>query len=370
MQYKLGIKESEAQLVRKTLKGIYGKNYWGADTKYFKWLYFDIPNKELIVNEDEYCVALYKEKEQILAIDAFYPELVYAHDKRFICVWDIEWNNFSGIKGVGRDLLSCLHKKCDIYMGYGYNSLSENAFKKLNCQFVDEIERMVAVFDYKNLAELMMIKENTPEYRFYKKLTEDARKKNRVLFVEIDDINLIPKDYFSNHLERVEVTINKDINYIKWRYFQHPYLKYRVISPVGGSKKGFVVLRQENIMNTDFFVTRIMDVFPIKGFEKELIDVIISFCIREKSLLADFFCVSKHFCQELFQEPFIGLDSHRVMNIPRLFQPIDQRERKSINLAYKIMNKDMNYNIDYFYATKAEGDQDVKVNIDYHTKIY
>jgi hypothetical protein len=84
-------------------------------------------------------------------------------------------------------------------------------------------------------------------------------------------------------------------------------------------------------------------------------------------VLADFFCVSKGYCDEVCRPPFIGLSEHREYSVPMLFQPIEVRERKSMNMVLDCDSEFKKVSFEEFYATKGDGDQDQSINEDYRT---
>lgn len=364
-----GLTEKEALLVRKKLEEFYGINYWGADEKYFKWQYFDGPNKKLVIDENKYCGLLFQENDNILAFDMFYPDIISIDSNKFICIWDIEWNNFSSIKGLGSKLVNNLQNYCDIYLGYGCNSLSTKSFSKLGYKFVNEIERLVAILDYEILCDLMKINRESEEFKFYQKHSQITKCSKTNNFFILDKIEKLDEKYIFDHLRRFNVTIYKNLDYIEWRYFKHPYLKYDIISSDNETSSGIAILRLENILNTEFYVTRILDFFPTIGNERRLLNTILNYSYFNKSLLIDFFCVSTKLSKKFEITPFLNLAEHRKFNIPRLFQPLEIRNRKSINLVYNISNKKIDFDISDLYSTKSDGDQDVKVNLEYKTKI-
>jgi len=369
MELKIGIDKAEAELVKKKLVEFYGPNYWGADDKFFQWMYFDNPNKSLICDKDEYTFLIFKENNDILAIDSFYCDNIIYKNKKYIGVWDIEWNNFSNIKGLGRKLVEKIHTLCDIYLGYGYNSLSYKSFQKLECSFIEEIERFVLIFEPDILCDILNISKNSDKYNFYKYSANNIEKPKND-FLLINDISIIYSKYYNDNLLRFEIMVDKNIDYLKWRYEMHPYIKYDIISTDDNAENGLAILKTEQICGYDYNVVRILDLLPTFGNEKKLLSAIIQYCKDKKAILADFFCVSKTLKSKIDMSPFVSLEEHRKYQIPRLFQPIEIRDRQSINFVYKILNSKISNNvIDNFYATKGDGDQDIKVNKEYKTVI-
>lgn len=368
MEFKIGIDKIEAELVKKKLTEFYGKNYWGADDKFFEWMYFKNPNKSLLCDKDKYSFLIFKDKNEILALDSFYCEIIIYRNKKYLAIWDIEWNNFSNIKGLGSQLVQKMHILCDVYLGYGYNSLSYKSFKKLDCNYIEEIERYVLIFEPDILKDILNIPKNSEYYDFYKFSANNIKLVDNINYIKISDISKIENKYYIDYLSRFEMAINKNVDYINWRYLSHPYIEYDIISTDTNGKCGIAVVRKEFIKNYKYCVVRILDFFPTFGNEKKLLGGIINYCQKQKAILVDFFCVSQKIKEKIDMFPFLPLTKHRQFFIPRLFQPLEIRERQSINFVYKILNKEIeNSAINDLYATKGDGDQDIKVNREYQT---
>ena len=112
---------------------------------------------------------------------------------------------------------------------------------------------------------------------------------------------------------------------------------------------------------------RVLDLLPVIGNEQDLVNTVLQFGIDHGGILADFFCVSSRYADIVCPAPFIGLKKHIHFDIPMLFQPMEIRKRKSINMVLDCNKEYSNINFDIFYATKADGDQDVFLNDDYRT---
>jgi hypothetical protein len=343
------------------------ESYFGADDKYVQWQYFDSPFKTTMVDKDQYSMLVFLDaNKNILALDAFLPWKTYVDGKEVKTVWDIEWMNFSKIKGLGKELVKKLRERTEIYCGYGMNQLSYNSFEKLGFAQKNEIERKVAILDEERCISLFGIDTMEDRRKFLRQSAVSNNIKNAT-YIIINDIHNISEDYWFNHIERFEVSSFKDLRALSWRYCEHPYIKYTIIGLDQDAKKGLAVVRLEKIRGVKENVLRILELMPGFGYEQDLTNAVLGFGYKHGAVLADYYCVSKEYCDQICTEPFIGLAEHRQHEIPMLFQPIEVRDRKSINMVLDCNKEWGHVSFDKFYATKGDGDQDQFVNEDYRT---
>lgn len=343
------------------------ESYFGADNKYVRWQYFDSPFKTTMVDKNQYSMLVFLDEDRnILALDAFLPWKTYVDGKEAKTVWDIEWMNFSKIKGLGRELVKRLRGMTEIYCGYGVNQLSYNSYEKLGYPMINEIERKIAVMDAGKCLFLFGNDSIKGQKEF---LRESAERCSRIRqdYVVIQDFSDISEDYWIDHTQRFAISSYKNLEVLKWRYLNHPYIYYNIITIDPEAKKGLSVVRLEKIKGVDGRVLRILEMLPVRGYEEDLTRAVLSFGRDHGLILADFFCVSKKYCDEVCRSPFIGLSEHREYAVPMLFQPIEVRERKSINMVLDCNGEFKRVSFEEFYATKGDSDQDQSINEDYRT---
>jgi len=347
------------------LKGVAGnESYYGADDRYVQWQYFDSPFKTTITGEDDYSIVVFlDEKKTILALEAFLPWKTFVNGKEISTVWEMEWINFSRIKGLGRELTKFLREKSEIFCVYGLNHLSLHAYEKLGYSIKEEIERKVAILNAKGCIELFVNNQIEGQSEFFMQ-SETACLSNKVRYFDIKVIEKISEKYWLDHIERFSVTSLKDIRALKWRYFEHPHIEYKVIALDPEAKMGLAVVRVEKIRNFKERVLRILELFPVRGYERDLIRAVLTFGFDQGAILADFFCASKKYCDEICLSPFMPLSEHRRYNVPMLFHPIEVREATSINMVLDHDIKGDTISFDNFYATKGDSDRDVFIKDD------
>lgn len=340
------------------------KVYYGADEKYARWQYFDSPFKTTITGKDDYSILTFvDDKKNILALEAFLPWKTLVNGKEIDSLWEMEWINFSKIRGLGRELTKILRKKTRIFCVYGLNNLSLNAYGKLGYSIRNEIERRIAVLDSKKCIELLVDNKVNGQKEFFMQKEVNCLP-GSIKYFYIKDAEGLSERYWLDHVERFPVTSIKDARVLKWRYFEHPHIDYKVISLDREAKTGLAVLRMEGIRGSRGKVLRILELFPARGYERELVKAVLKFGFDQKAILADFFCVSERYCDEICGSPFVPLSEHMPYRVPMLFHPVEVREETSINM---VMDHDKGIDVlsfDDFYATKGDSDRDVFIRDD------
>lgn len=356
LTYRL-LEENDIEQYIEVLQDFFGKNYYGAQKKFIQWQY---KNSVFQKEKKEYSILAAFKDDKIMAIDAYLPWKFYIDGKECTAVWDIEWLNNSKIKGLGRKLVKKVNESVDLYCGYGYNSYSLKAYENMNFVLNDEIERKIAFLDRDKCLELFS---NGYNNAFISSNIANVPEEPFYLHDTIDNIS---SHYWQNLLQNTKVTSHKNLDYVQWRFFEHPYIHYTVISNDPIAQNGIAVLRIEQIKNSAHKIARIVDLMPVKDQEQKLLNAIITFCYQREIIFIDFYCISYKIAKTICPKPFISLNEHKQYNIPMLFQPIEIRERKSINFVLN-KNIDLSFSFDDIYATKADSDQDVYLNTDYKT---
>lgn len=339
------------------LQDFFGKNYYGAQKEFIQWQYKDsVFQKE----KKTYSILAAFQDEKIMAIDAYLPWKFYIDGNEHSAAWDIEWLNNSKTKGLGRKLVKRVNDSVDMYCGYGYNSYSLKAYKNMNFVLNDEIERRIAFLDKGKCLELFL---NNRNKTF---INSNIAKNPKTIFYLHASIKNISDNYWKNLLANTKVLSYRGLDYLQWRFFKHPYINYTVISSDPTANDGLAILRIEEIKNSTYKIARIVDLMPVKDHEHKLLDAILSFCYEAGVVFIDFYCISYKIAETVCPKPFVSLTEHKIYDIPMLFQPIEIRERKSINFVLS-RNIDAFFSFEDMYATKADSDQDVYLNTDYKT---
>ena len=336
------------------MKVDFGNSYYGCQRAYIEWQY----NKSLFHNscftENEYSMVIATENDRILAFDNFVPWQTYYKGKEITTFWDINWINSSRTRGLGREIMQEVRKRCEIYCGYSSNDMAIQAYKKAGCMVIDEIERKVAILNSR--ACIYAFKSDSEVANFLKKYETPY---TRVDYKVIDDIEGISDKYWEDSLSRFEAISYRGKGYLNWRFVNHPYLNYSIISTDQKASKGIAVVRFEITRGNNYSIMRILDFLPTLGSENALTEAVLSYGRDKGAILADFLCASSSAADAICGKPLISLNVHSKFKIPYLFQPIETRKSNSFNMVFDRDDAYRDLNPAKLYATKADGELDI-----------
>lgn len=255
--------------------------------------------------------------------------------------------------GLGASLIKNSEKNSDILYLIGYNSNVAKVYKQLDWNINFDLNRFIYIINNINTSELSLIKIEKSNIDY------NANNKN----FKIEKINSFD-NYFNLFWEKIKnkysLTVYRDKNYLKWRFENHPILKYDIFKAIYKNEiVSYIILRIEKFEK--YKVARIIDFISYDDFEKNILYEIIKYYKKEKIDFIDFFFTGNFHMKSLKKIGFENAQIYPYNSIPMLFNPID-RKRKTINFSFKLINKKLYneniYNINNWYITKADGDQD------------
>jgi len=342
------------------LRETYGPGFYGADDDYFDWFYLKNPCLWFAPRLAEGIIpvnAILSERRQIAALHAYLPFDAITPWGGQIGVWDIEWINGSGIRGAGRALVRHLLQGIDIYAGFGCNELSENAFRKIGLEVKPEIPRCVWMVDaegWARVAESAGIPPGMGGNRTQERHIGD-RHYHRI------PLGSVPDRVLEESLSSSQMGVTRRRTWLNWRYVQHPFIRYDIISADPDGLGGVAVVRVENIAGTEQTVCRILDLLTEKNGLPRLLTGILAFANREGCLLVDYFTTAESVAGRLVAASSVaGFEALRNPPLPFMFQPLAMSSRNSINFVASV-GAQVPQPIDFggFYATKADANQDI-----------
>lgn len=339
------------------LRRHYGDSYYGADERFFRWQYCEVPTQWFAAEASSGCLpanGIVDDQGDLLAVHVFIPFDGVGPAGGFRGAFDEEWINGSGIPGFGRRLAARLMDEVDVYCGFGCNDLSERAFRTLGFEFVPEIPRLVAVIDGNRLRTAIADAGYVAEAAFVPE--RDCRLGDRNVFVEIA-VSDIPERAIESHNRSMGFGIRRTREWLRWRYERHPYIKYSVVAAPGEFTAGAAVVRIENIAGSGQCVARIVDLLGERMRWPSLFIAALSFARAHECVLADFFSSSGAVIDGI-ATALSGAEGNFSRNprLPYMFQPLAFGAHNSINFA---MNSKVLVANALFSAVKADGTQDI-----------
>jgi GNAT superfamily N-acetyltransferase len=150
--------------------------------------------------------------------------------------------------------------------------------------------------------------------------------------------------------------------FLNWRYASHPVFKYRLFQVhQNGRLSGIAVYHVEHVRDVPVRVGRmvelILDVTRPSDSDGVLLRAVMEDAKSQGVAVMDFFNASKRLADVMTRHGFLQGESEPAVQIPMLFQPVDRR-RSGIRFMASIGNVPEAAEVQDWYVTKSDGDQD------------
>jgi hypothetical protein len=161
----------------------------------------------------------------------------------------------------------------------------------------------------------------------------------------------------------------RDLDYLTWRYLEHPCFKYQFLAVREGDRTGLAVWRLETIhmatargLEEVDRIGRLVEFLPVSVHNaKNLLSLFVQELYNANAFAADYYGYHGESTDWLGQFGFHGVESRPDgQAIPTRFQPLDQKGGRIIN-AVLVKNEARICSITSdspWYWTKSDGDQD------------
>lgn len=365
------VRIAEIPLVRDLFEGFYGSNYCEVEDTYFRWLHRENPDLGPTVGDDEVTAFGCFDGKDLVACINYVPFKLFVGGESVSACWSVGWRSKPGHGSLTGLQLRKHLRKFDVYMSMGATDWVRSIYQsRFGFEYCNNIERFLAVIDPQACFELLGRNRCLAEAD-RSSLAELGAKSDQAQstsFFESQWDSLANECYWSDHLSRTSATCSRRFEWLKWRYKDHPHLKYVPISADQDSATGVAFVRVEQIRDLDFRVLRVLDFLPTSGSEAELASAIVAYGFQVGASFVDFFCSSTSVADGLGEAFFRG-SVRRDLDFPRLFFPLEWRERWSINASLRDnRNSPESLKLSDVYFTKADPSQDILLNREYVTK--
>ena len=339
--------KSQTELVAKTYSK--GKDYILNNRKFFEWFF----KNPFVKGENSFMVI--KSKGKIISEMGLVPTRMKFFDKtvdnvNLVNLMALE--EFRG-KGTGFFLYKEAEKFGNVCTNTGYGPLVVDFIENMGWVKMPDLNRFVLVLNGEKASKLAGKK-------LEKCKASEKAETSGMEFVQVEGFGKEAGEFWERVKEKYPITIERSAAYLNWRFSNHPVFDYKMFEVrKEGRVEAVVVLHFEEA--DGFRVARIVDFVSGDRAELFALEKAIEFCKEKDVDLVDFFFSGKFHVGSLGKAGFVEAKKGAFGSIPMLFSPID-RERKSINFAFKAVNKKLLderiNNFNNWYITKADGDQD------------
>jgi hypothetical protein len=368
------VKIDEYLKLKLFFEAYFGDNFFEVEPKHFYWMHNDNPLKKYVANDDEFTAFAAFDNSSIVSCLLYYPVDFIVDGKNYRSCFTTGLLADKQYTAAGGFLLKKHFDRTNYHLSLGDTQVTMKILtKQFGFEYNHNIGRSIMIGSASDTISLLLQKkdltvDNFKEIYQWEDMTLTSAQK--ASYVEITSIDALRDHYWNYHKKACRATVSRDKTFMKWRYFDHPHIKYDIISPDSSQQKGIAVIRLERIRGSNMKVARMLECLHADDDHDALCCSVAKYLIDKKAVFLDFFCGSRSYLDRSLRSPFLLEKDHSRFPFPRLFQPLEWRERHSLNATFgKVKNKQCpSVCLDEVYFTKGEGAQDVFVNEEYFTR--
>ena len=374
MQFR-NVKISEHQAIKNLYEEFYGQNYCEVEFGYYKWLHYDNPYHDLAAEGDELTAFGAFDGDRLISCINYVPFRMFIGEQWFKSCWSVGWRVYDDHPGVAGLLLKRQIRNFDFYMSMGATQWVKTIYTtQFGFTYQHNIPRSVMVGDDVVCRDLLarnpeLAGQDLSRLGVWADQTRQAAEGAETY--SITDFGSLSPRYWTEHRARCRATVSKEPVIMEWRYFRHPAMGYDIISGDANQDSGIAVLRTEAMRDSDVKIVRLVEFMPSRGGEARLAGAVARYLLDRKAAFADFFCGSSPVIGQL-PVPFVAGEAHHPYRFPRMFQPLEWRERYSINASFRRASNRADLpeiGLNDVYFTKGDPSQDILLNREYVTKL-
>jgi hypothetical protein len=295
-------------------------------------------------------IGVIEEVNTIYSHMGFMPIELKVYDSIKNAIWHMSFFTLPSHRGrrYGKKLIQFTEKQKEYSLVLGGSEGTNKIYKEMGGINFGNLNRYILILNKEKVEKFLNKKIRIKKIKFMRSELE---------FSKIKKIDNGYEKFWDKVKERYPITVNRTKDYLEWRYFNHPLIDYDIFVLKNKNELcGFLVLRFEN-NNKKLKIGRIIDMMVFKQFETQLLKETINFC-KNKVDIIDFFCTGNFYKNSLLKEKFMN-DPNGKLKIPFLFNPIDVKQIRGINLLFKKNEKNKSIEkINDMYFVKGDSDQD------------
>src|SRR2546422_2867901 len=324
------------------------------DEALFRWQFGEATNGDGNV----YRLKLARLNDQIVGCLGYIPVDV-SLGGRIVCgVWVINWmvDPLQRRLGLGPLLMREVTDQFDVALNVGLNSDARDLLSRMGWTDFGELGRYVYVVDVGAAGALTRTgKLQWPAVAA--RLGEEHPPKEIITSLVTrfcDDATQLWDAVWG----RQAAGTYRSAGFLNRRYVEHPIFKYRLYElRQKGRLSGLAVYRVEQVQDMSVRVGRIVEFVSLPDVEEYLLRAVLDDALSQSVAAVDFFCSSRRLSEMMIRQGFLAGEDEAAAQLPTLFQPIDWK-RQSISFMAYLRNAPDATELDDWYVTKGDGDQD------------
>jgi len=348
---------------------VYGPKHICTNQKYLAW-FFQNP---LQVKKDDELSAFLAEikKGKIVGYAGCYPASIVIKDKHYKTAWLANFvtkKDFRGI-GIGSKILTKIVEKYDLGLAASFSTQAYPLYRKLGWRHVTYYERFIKILNRKSAQDIMRtLYPNEDVTLPSQKLDKKMLSKNKTVAqariswikeLDVETSKCWNKDWL-NIRKRYGATTDRTTTYLSWRFFSHPFVRYKIALVYAPDKSiaGMLMMRIEQV--SIFTIGRIVDIVAKEGYDHLLINAVLLFAKGEKLDALDCYTTFAPLKQSLKACDFVSAKKSPYCYLPELFNPLAVKSQDPIKLKILIHSKEAIVlpPSKSWHLVKADGDRD------------
>jgi len=165
---------------------------------------------------------------------------------------------------------------------------------------------------------------------------------------------------------RDSVTTLRDIDYLKWRFIDNPYIDYLLIAYVSENKiSAYAALRREMLVPPDCYTTRIIDLYGQESLISKIIDDVITRAKNNNDIYIDYSAFGPKFQNSFTSSGFAKLEGEDAALLPQVTSPITNRPNHEFIVLFsnRYKNEVEKLTEEDVFFTRADADRDRLANV-------
>jgi hypothetical protein len=326
---------------------VYGEKYIAAQEKFLRWQFVDLRGG---VEKDGSITVLTLEDKKgemqgaLGMIPMIFQRNGVSSDGSFVSHWNAKENADGGLLYLG------LRREYPNHCVLGISQDSQRIFERIGGVIDYSVPRLCYVLEDEALNRLL------PGTELGEVMEKQELKGGRFFRVSRSDERL--EVSWDRYAQEVSLGVRRSLEFLRWRYFDHPFFEYHTIS-AREDYTGFAVLRVEKVLGEPYCVVRMVDFVPPENDEEFrcLICGVVGFAESHEAVLVDFFGTHRPTNKRIENMGWLGAKTISSLKIPRLFQPLEHREDDAMKLVV-VWEGFGEEELEKAHFTKADGDQD------------
>lgn len=343
------LKKSNEDKIKKFYDEAYGKEYILGNPIHQKWQFKINP-----FNKSQNTTIIFSEhNNEISSHLGFIPVELLIGNKIKSAIWHVSFFTLERFRGqkLGTELIKYNLNSFDFAMVLNGSDGTKKVYENISGHDLGNLNHYIVILNKKNL-----------EIYFDQELSQNEASLNceKLYFSRIKNLKSDYSYFWKKVSKRYTITVNRNENYLSWRYLEHPLIDYHFLELRDNEELvGYCVLRFED-NNKEIKAARIIDLIVFENYEFQIFQHIIQYCKNKVDFL-DFFFTGNYYTSSLKKSNFFN-NAIENLPFPTVFNPLDKHRQSKINFFYRCnIENEIGFNlknINNWYIVKGDSDQD------------